>query len=791
MSTDQTPERHPITRSVPGERPRREREGEGVAIGSGRRRAGTRTVQRGTTAGIVAAVVLAVSGVVLPAPARAADNAIGCGPSRVAELIAAVDNANATPGADILALSEGCTYSFSSSNQAADADPTRFNWYGPNALPAIASTITIEGNGATIERSSAEGTPKFRLFYIGADATRAETLDYTSPGPGNLTLRNLTVRGGLAKGGNGTGGGGGGGMGGAVFSQGLLTLDSVTMTANTAQGGSIGAGSGRNGGGIGTDASGSVGGGFGPGTFGGASGGSAALGTGGGGGGGFRSQDTGADAVQLLGGAGGGPATGSGGPVAANLPATEPVAATEPAAALAATSRSAPTAVALASGGSAGGGGGAGGGGVGGGGGGGGASTGGSTGGGGGFGGGGGGTNASGTGGFGGGAGAQGEGGFGGGGGGATLGGGGAGMGGAVFNHQGVLNVVNATLAANVAMGGTGANLGSGFGGAIFNLNGSVTLTNATVAANAAATGGGALYNLGYDSAVGRAAAVTLTGGIVADSAGGVTDVVSDRPADTTAGANHPATVATVSFSGPNLAESVAALGTGTVGAPTLSADPNLAPTLAANAAPDRPQTLALRWPSPAIDAAGATCVPVRDQRGVLRPALAGCDLGAFEARASISVTPANPSVARGATQQFTATGSFDDGTQADLTGSVTWASSGAAATVGPSGLASGQQVGSTTISAARGTSSGSTTLAVNPTDLVVQGPQSPRPTARRCRRWRRRTWGWSSPTLRRRPRPRAPRRPPPPPRPARTRSPARGRPTPTTRSATRPARWR
>jgi hypothetical protein len=41
----------------------------------------------------------------------------------------------------------------------------------------------------------------------------------------------------------------------------------------------------------------------------------------------------------------------------------------------------------------------------------------------------------------------------------------------------------------------------------------------------------------------------------------------------------------------------------------------------------------------------------------------------------SIAVTPANPSVAKGLTQQFAATGTFSDGTTADLSSQVTWAS--------------------------------------------------------------------------------------------------------------------
>ncbi len=49
----------------------------------------------------------------------------------------------------------------------------------------------------------------------------------------------------------------------------------------------------------------------------------------------------------------------------------------------------------------------------------------------------------------------------------------------------------------------------------------------------------------------------------------------------------------------------------------------------------------------------------------------------------SITITPANPSIALGTTQSFTATGNYTDGTHADLTNAVTWT-----ATPDPSGAA-------------------------------------------------------------------------------------------------------
>ena len=67
-----------------------------------------------------------------------------------------------------------------------------------------------------------------------------------------------------------------------------------------------------------------------------------------------------------------------------------------------------------------------------------------------------------------------------------------------------------------------------------------------------------------------------------------------------------------------------------------------------------------------------------------------------------ITVTPANPDIALGASQQFTATGKFTDGTSFNMTSQVAWSSSNvnvAAITAG--GLASSAAVGTTTISAA------------------------------------------------------------------------------------------
>jgi len=80
----------------------------------------------------------------------------------------------------------------------------------------------------------------------------------------------------------------------------------------------------------------------------------------------------------------------------------------------------------------------------------------------------------------------------------------------------------------------------------------------------------------------------------------------------------------------------------------------------------------------------------------------------------AIAVTPANPSIAKGLAQQFTATGTFSDGSTSNLTATVTWASATTAvATINASGLATAVAAGTSTISATLSGITGSTTLTV------------------------------------------------------------------------------
>jgi hypothetical protein len=131
----------------------------------------------------------------------------------VAELIDHINSSNSPdyPGADTITLTPGATYTLTA------ADPTT-NW--TDGLPVVKDRLVFVGNGATIERNPAAGTPDFRLLEVAAS--------------GSLTLQNLTLQGGRAFG-NGTAA-----VGGAVLNRGALELKGVTVQNNTAQGNTLG-----------------------------------------------------------------------------------------------------------------------------------------------------------------------------------------------------------------------------------------------------------------------------------------------------------------------------------------------------------------------------------------------------------------------------------------------------------------------------------------------------------------------------------------------------------------------
>ena len=129
----------------------------------------------------------------------------------VSGLVADINAANATGGSNTITLVAGNTFTMTAVDNTTD---------GATGLPVIASgdNLTIVGNGDVIQRSTADGTPAFRLFDVASGAS--------------VALANLTLQGGLS------------GQGGAIYSQGSLNLNGVTVQSNIAQGSNYSGGGG-------------------------------------------------------------------------------------------------------------------------------------------------------------------------------------------------------------------------------------------------------------------------------------------------------------------------------------------------------------------------------------------------------------------------------------------------------------------------------------------------------------------------------------------------------------------
>jgi hypothetical protein len=126
---------------------------------------------------LVLALVLALVFVLVPAnPALAATITVPAGDA--AALIAAINSANASAGADTIELAGG-TYTLTQQRTPCG---------DPAGLPVITSAITINGNGATIQRDPALNTdPSPLRFRVMALASGAD-----------VTLNNLTIANGRA-----------------------------------------------------------------------------------------------------------------------------------------------------------------------------------------------------------------------------------------------------------------------------------------------------------------------------------------------------------------------------------------------------------------------------------------------------------------------------------------------------------------------------------------------------------------------------------------------------------------
>ena len=87
----------------------------------------------------------------------------------------------------------------------------------------------------------------------------------------------------------------------------------------------------------------------------------------------------------------------------------------------------------------------------------------------------------------------------------------------------------------------------------------------------------------------------------------------------------------------------------------------------------------------------------------------------------SIAVTPVNPAIVSGTTQQFSATGTYSDSSTQNLTTQVTWNSSQTSvASINTAGLAAALSAGTSTISASFSGLGGSTLLTVQAAPLAI-----------------------------------------------------------------------
>jgi hypothetical protein len=146
----------------------------------------------------LAAVGLATFGL-LASPETAAAAPIACSTPALVSAIAAAS------GGGSVTLASGCVYTLTAANNSTDGG-------GGTGLPVITGSVTVAGTGATITRSTAAGTPTFRIFDVASS--------------GNLTLDSLTVSNGLLDKTGSTGGAG-------IYNHGILSISGSTFTGNS------------------------------------------------------------------------------------------------------------------------------------------------------------------------------------------------------------------------------------------------------------------------------------------------------------------------------------------------------------------------------------------------------------------------------------------------------------------------------------------------------------------------------------------------------------------------------
>jgi fibronectin-binding autotransporter adhesin len=232
-------------------------------------------------------------------------------------------------------------------------------------------------------------------------------------------------------------------------------------------------------------------------------------------------------------------------------------------------------------------------------------------------------------------------------------------MGGGIYNGNVVL-LLNSTLSGNFATGGTGTpNIpngpgGTGLGGAIYNV-GKFTGTNNTIFGNLAIGGDGGLENTNRWGPSG----VGYGGGIYNDTTNGTVILTHQTLSDNSVehgsslapitmgiGGGIYSTNGTVTLRNTIVANSPSGTncwGSIIDGGGNISSDASLSFTAPGSHTNTNPvlgplgnyggptQTMPILAGSPALDAGTAAFCPATDQRGVVRPFGAGCDIGAYE----------------------------------------------------------------------------------------------------------------------------------------------------------------
>jgi predicted outer membrane repeat protein len=117
-------------------------------------------------AGTVAAATMMATGLLGLAPAQAAPAATVSVPCSVRALVLAVTSVSS---GEELSLARGCTYLLT------------------QGLPVVSEDLTIEGNGATLERSDAPGTPAFVILASDAALLTVSRLSFRN-GDGGIAM---------------------------------------------------------------------------------------------------------------------------------------------------------------------------------------------------------------------------------------------------------------------------------------------------------------------------------------------------------------------------------------------------------------------------------------------------------------------------------------------------------------------------------------------------------------------------------------------------------------------------